>query len=1344
MQDKNKTKEQLTKELTGLRQRIAKLERAENKRKKEVLRGSERELREVIDSVKDGIVLLDLTGTVTAINKSVTEAVGYAEEDVVGKRFKLLKMFPPKSIAAMLTAFTRVISGQQPPPYEVEVYTRTGEKLFVEIHGSILRKGGAKAGVITALRDITERKQMEALLLRERDTFVTILQHALYGVVLLDRDGNYVFVNSAFTAITGYTLEDIPTTRDWLHKAYPDEAYRQQVTEFWEKDRRVGVMRREVSVVCKNGETKKIEFGSTVLGDGRAVVMLADITERKRAEEALERHHEDLEKLVTERTASLQAANEQLQREITERKRVEKKLQRAYGELKESEERFRTIFETAQDFIALKDRDCKFTYVNPAMERVFGISASKLIGKTSVALFGKGKSARIIEEDLRVLSGEIINEEHPSPVKGSSAIHNIIKVPIRNSAGEIIGLCNIGRDITERKQMEEALRESEEKYRSLVESSEDSIYLVDSKCNYIFLNNRHLARLGVQSSEIIGKGYSEFHNPEESKDFAQRIKTVLKTGQSLSYEYRSQRDNRYFIRTLSPVKTPDGGVIKAITVISKDITERKQAEEALRQSEERYRTLADNAKFGLNLIDSDYNIVMVNAALSKNLQKKTSELIGKKCFQEFEKRDAVCPHCPGTQAMATGKSAEIEREGSRDNGRHYYARFRAFPILGQDGKAAAFIEFVEDITKRKQMEDELRKSEEKYRELINGMHDTAWVIDFDGNFIDMNNAAVEILGYSREELLSMGPHDIDSSLDAETITDLIKGMQTDKLQVFETTHTTKDGKAIPVEIESSLVTYQGKQAILSIARDITERKLMEQELRESHQELQALMDASPVAISWADMHGNIKYINRKHHELFGYTLEEIPTIDEWQCQADHDPVQRKRFARWGEELMEAHKQGKSLPLREMTVTCKDGSMRYVTVEGAVVSNHNLVIYNDITERKQMEDELRESESRFRLLVEHSKDALLLHDFDGKIIDVNQHTCESLGYTREELLNLSIEDIDDDVLPGKHKEKWKQMVVGEPITLQGVHRRKDGTTFPVEVRLGVFESGGRRLMLGMVRDVTERKRAEERLQRYAAELERSNEEVKNFAYIVSHDLRVPLVNLKGYTSELQAALEVIGPTMETALPHLNEDKRSAVAMALHEDVPEALEFITNSVSRMDSFINSVLILSRLGRRELKPEPIDMNALVQMSLENLSHQIQERGTTVTVGSLPQVVADRTAMEQIMGNILGNAVKYLDSERTGQIEVTAQTNNGEQLFCIRDNGRGIAQEDMHKVFAPFRRAGKQDTQGEGMGLAYVQTLVRRHNGRIWCESDLGKGTTFTFSISQQRAEGRDYVAH
>jgi signal transduction histidine kinase len=262
-------------------------------------------------------------------------------------------------------------------------------------------------------------------------------------------------------------------------------------------------------------------------------------------------------------------------------------------------------------------------------------------------------------------------------------------------------------------------------------------------------------------------------------------------------------------------------------------------------------------------------------------------------------------------------------------------------------------------------------------------------------------------------------------------------------------------------------------------------------------------------------------------------------------------------------------------------------------------------------------------------------------------------------------------------------------------------------------------------------ITERKRVEEQLQRYAAQLEQSNEELKQFAYVVSHDLRAPLTNLKGFCEELDYALEVIGSAMDTALPHLDEKQRLAVTTTLQENVPEALGFIDSSVTRMDRLVNALLELSRLGFRELKLKPIDMNALVQATLQTLAYQIEQRQVSVTVGSLPTVVADRTSMEQIMGNLLTNAVLYLDPVRPGEVEITAERDNDETTFCVCDNGRGIAEWDMAKVFAPFRRAGRQDVPGEGMGLAYVQALVRRHGGRIWVESRPGEGSTFYFTI-------------
>ena len=278
----------------------------------------------------------------------------------------------------------------------------------------------------------------------------------------------------------------------------------------------------------------------------------------------------------------------------------------------------------------------------------------------------------------------------------------------------------------------------------------------------------------------------------------------------------------------------------------------------------------------------------------------------------------------------------------------------------------------------------------------------------------------------------------------------------------------------------------------------------------------------------------------------------------------------------------------------------------------------------------------------------------------------------------------------------------------------------------------------RLYEAVQRELAERKRAEEQLEHSSAELVQSNEELKRFTYIVSHDLRAPLVNLKGFAAEVAASVNVICPAFETLLPHMDEKQRSVVATAFQADLPEALGFIDASVTRMDHFISALLTLSRLGRRELDLERINMKALVQTTLETLAHQIEQRQVQVTVGSLPEVAADRTSLEQIVGNILNNAIVYLDPGRAGEIEITGERNAHEAIFRIRDNGRGIAPEDMDKVFAPFRRAGKQDVPGEGMGLAYVQTLVRRHGGRIWCESELGVGTTFSFTLPHQLAQG------
>jgi PAS domain S-box-containing protein len=258
--------------------------------------------------------------------------------------------------------------------------------------------------------------------------------------------------------------------------------------------------------------------------------------------------------------------------------------------------------------------------------------------------------------------------------------------------------------------------------------------------------------------------------------------------------------------------------------------------------------------------------------------------------------------------------------------------------------------------------------------------------------------------------------------------------------------------------------------------------------------------------------------------------------------------------------------------------------------------------------------------------------------------------------------------------------------------------------------------------------------EERVRERTAELQQANEEIKNFAYIVSHDLRAPLVNLKGFAAELRLALDDVEVVVSEIAQQLDNTKTEKLRTAFGTDIPEALRFIDSSVTQMDGFTKAILKLSRLGRTNLELVEVNPNTVVDKVLTGLAYQINQAGIKVNVAPLPTLITDYFSLEQIFGNILTNAVTYLDPARVGEITVTGESTDKETIFRVQDNGRGIAEEDMDKVFAPFRRAGRQNTPGEGMGMAYVQALVRRHGGQITCESVLGAGTTFTFTIARQ----------
>jgi signal transduction histidine kinase len=247
-----------------------------------------------------------------------------------------------------------------------------------------------------------------------------------------------------------------------------------------------------------------------------------------------------------------------------------------------------------------------------------------------------------------------------------------------------------------------------------------------------------------------------------------------------------------------------------------------------------------------------------------------------------------------------------------------------------------------------------------------------------------------------------------------------------------------------------------------------------------------------------------------------------------------------------------------------------------------------------------------------------------------------------------------------------------------------------------------------------------------------DLQRANDEIQRFAYIVSHDLRAPLVNVMGFTSELEAATKRLSAMMdrvEEQAPQLidKDDK-----LAAREDLPEAIGFIRTSTNKMDRLINAILRLSREGRRPITPERLEMAALFRNVADTQRHRIYELNIDFTVApNLPCITSDRLAVEQIVSNMIENAVKYMVPGRKGRIEIRGKAEGQRAIFEIADNGRGIESKDHERVFDLFRRSGQQDQPGEGIGLAHTRALAYRLGGMISVESELGRGATFRINL-------------
>jgi len=1286
-----------------------------HKRAEQALRESEEKYRDIFDSMLEGYFEVDLTGKFTFFNEAVWKFFGYRRDELMGLNYQTFTS--PEGAQRLFQVFSEVYQTGNPHAIDdYEIIKKDGSIGIAEFSVSLLRNAaGEPIGFRGVTRDVTTKKKMERALRHSENSYQKILELAPDGITISRiKDSRYLLVNDAFCQHTGYSADEAIGRTALELNLFVHSADRERLAKTLRQAGRADGL--EIQFRAKDGtilddlvSAKPIRFQ----GEDCLLVVATNINALKRAQQAL----------------------------------------------RQSEEKYRDILENIEDAYYETDLPGNYTFFNEA--------TCKHHGRTREELLDMNYRQHTSPETVKKIKA-IFTEVYKTGIPATGVENEVIRKDgsvklvelsvslLRNASGEPIGFRGISRDRTGQKKIEETLRQSEERYRTIIENIQDGYFETDLSGNFTFVNDAECRNLGYTREELIGMNDRQYTDEKNAKKLYEVFHDIYKTGKPVrvcDIESIKKDGTKGFSEiSVSLIKDAQGKPI-GFRGISRDVTERKRSEEALRKSEEKYRSILENITEGYFENDLHGNLTFFNDSLTEVYGYTRDELLQMNYRRFMDKENAQKVSQAYNNIFTTEKpDREIQYEIIRKDGTKRYLENSVSLIRDADGRAVGFRGVARDITRRREAEEDLRESEERYRTILESIGDAYTETDLSGKMLFINEAAIKFLGWPSEEFIGKNYKEYSSPENAKKTFEIYNRVYRtgEPARFVEHEFIAKDGTTRFVESTVDLKRDKAGKPIgfKALTRDITQRRQIEEALRRSEEKYRTILESIEDGYAEFDLHGKITFFNDALPKILGYPADELKKLDYKNRQyMDKDDAEKvyQTFA-------EVYATGKPMRGFQYGIITQDGTKRYLEgyislrkdAGGQTVGFQGLA--RDITERKQAEEKLRQSEERYRGILENMQEAYYEIDLGGHFTFVNDALCKHLRYTKEELIGATNQQFQDETTAKKLYEIYNEAYrTGEPVkTVEAEYTRKDGTkgTYELSVSL-IRDAHGKPIgFRGVSRDVTERKKAEEQLKRYAAELERSNEEVKNFAYIVSHDLRVPLVNLKGYTSELRTSLGVIGANFEAALPHLRDEKRTEVAMALHEDVPEALEFIANSVSRMDSFINAILILSRLGRQDLKPELLDVNALVQAALESMSHQIKGQGIEVHVGSLPQVVADRIAMERIIGNILSNAVKYVDSERPCRIEVGAEANNGETIFTIQDTGRGIAKEDMHKVFAPFRRAGKQDTPGEGMGLAYVQTLVRRHGGRISCESELGRGTTLTFTISTTFKQGASDV--